>query len=1053
MAGWSDKDLAFGEISAFEDFMNRAKGANTHPAKLLVFSDMLKSVFGVQLQDLVPGIETKLGSKVLGVRGSADLIFSNIIFELKIDLRREEDDAKEQIPKYFQALEEKFPGMKYIAIATDCTVFKAFIPIWNNNIVTGLDEISILDTSKSSPPDSILWLDSFIFSKPKIRPSAEDLKWRFGPKSPTYWIAIKTLQDLWQRVHNEPDTKLKLDIWKRNLEIVYGKAPEEQSFIDHTYLVTLVKLIVYLRLSADNTATEERIKQALSGEYFSSYGITNLIEEDLFSWILQNSIAKDATALGRELAVELLRYDFSQIDEDFFKEIYQDVIERGQRHRIGEYYTPEWLTELTLLEAIGSWTTQKKESGNGKNGKLPSILDAYSGSGTFLSSSIRYMKNMLAKQKVSKKEALQTILTKVVGMDINPLAVIIGRANYLIALGDLLTSGMEITIPNYVSDSIRIPKVETVWEYQANERVEVFDFQVATVHIQIPTRIAKDRSMLGAVLSAFKQGIEAYKKNKDRPGAIKLLQRLTGSLVRPGELGVFQTTFELILTLIDKKEDSIWLFIINNMYAPVALAESKFDILMSNPPWIAIRYVENKSYQEFLKEQVFNYELLKTDQVKLFTQMEVATLCFRRSADIYLRSNGLISFVMPRSVLTGAMQHQPFRSFTHPKIKLERILDVEDVLPLFNVPSCVLIGTKDRDTSYPVFARRYIGSLPAKNLRLEEALKHLKLEDYQYEPPTFGGKKSVYYDMLKAGAAIYPRSFIFIDFDKHEVFGINSETPRVRTSSDVNKAAKKPWDSVMLVGNIESEFLYATLVGGDIVPFGYTRLRPVVIPTIETGERFHLLEVPEIRSRGYPNTASWFQQVQEIWESKSTPKSRTNFPQFIDSIDYQQLLSSQNPSRRFILQYAGSGTNIASCVIDRNSIASFERGNTSLKPRNFVAEKTTWFIESNNENELHYLCAVLNSAIVNLTIKPLQTRGLWGERHIHRRPFLLPIPQFSHVNDAHKRLSKLSQQCHEKVKKIDLTNTSSGRARGIAREAVPVELEEINRIVSGLLGV
>ena len=158
---------------------------------------------------------------------------------------------------------------------------------------------------------------------------------------------------------------------------------------------------------------------------------------------------------------------------------------------------------------------------------------------------------------------------------------------------------------------------------------------------------------------------------------------------------------------------------LNNVYAPIALKEAKFDILTSNPPWIAMRYIENKNYQDWLKQAVFSYQLLSTDQVELFSSMEIATLFFNYCADVYLPAkDGLIAFVMPRSVLTGALHHVKFRKFRKPELKLTKIIDCEDVRPLFNVPSCVLIAIKGEKTTYPVTARRIKGRLERKNMKL-----------------------------------------------------------------------------------------------------------------------------------------------------------------------------------------------------------------------------------------------------------------------------------------------------------------------------------------------
>ena len=65
-----------------------------------------------------------------------------------------------------------------------------------------------------------------------------------------------------------------------------------------------------------------------------------------------------------------------------------------------------------------------------------------------------------------------------------------------------------------------------------------------------------------------------------------------------------------LLSMIDKDQDSIWIFIMNNMYAPVLLSNSKVDLVVGNPPWIVMRSMET-GYQKFLKEGVFEYDLLK----------------------------------------------------------------------------------------------------------------------------------------------------------------------------------------------------------------------------------------------------------------------------------------------------------------------------------------------------------------------------------------------------------------------------------------------------------
>ena len=54
--------------------------------------------------------------------------------------------------------------------------------------------------------------------------------------------------------------------------------------------------------------------------------------------------------------------------------------------------------------------------------------------------------------------------------------------------------------------------------------------------------------------------------------------------------------------------------------------------------------------------------------------MELATLFFSKYADLYLKREEIIAFVMPRSVLAGTIHHMNFRKFRKPTIWLIKII-------------------------------------------------------------------------------------------------------------------------------------------------------------------------------------------------------------------------------------------------------------------------------------------------------------------------------------------------------------------------------------------
>ena len=102
----------------------------------------------------------------------------------------------------------------------------------------------------------------------------------------------------------------------------------------------------------------------------------------------------------------------------------------------------------------------------------------------------------------------------------------------------------------------------------------------------------------------------------------------------------------------------------------------------------------------------------------------------------------------------------------------------------------------------------------------------------------------------------------------------------------------------------------------------------------------------------------------------------------------------------------------------------------------FVVDYTCFHYTAPTELEAHFLCAILNSPVVNDEIKAHQPEGLWGARHIQRTPFeACAIPIFVADNPDHLELARLSRAAHEKIEEMkgmeenQLLNGGPGRAR------------------------
>jgi hypothetical protein len=259
---------------------------------------------------------------------------------------------------------------------------------------------------------------------------------------------------------------------------------------------------------------------------------------------------------------------------------------------------------------------------------------------------------------------------------------------------------------------------------------------------------------------------------------------------------------------------------------------------------------------------------------------------------------------------------------------------------------------------------------------------------------------------------------------------------------------KLPW-KIELKGKIEVEFVYSTLLAWEIIPFGYLKLRPVVLPIKPSNNGYIVFDFTELQKLGFVGVSEWFKKAQKIWEEKRTSKSAKRFPRLVDRLNYNELLTCQNPNKRYVVVYNATGTDVVSCVIDRHSLSSLE-----YPSNGFIVDVKSWFYETDNESEAHYLSAIVNSELINKLIKPFQPRGLFGARAIHRRPLLFPIPKFEENNGIHMDLAKISKLCHDKVKNVLLIEKMKRNGvRNQIRKHLHREMKHIDSLVSEILKI
>jgi len=319
--------------------------------------------------------------------------------------------------------------------------------------------------------------------------TAENLAGVFGPESKIAPLAVSAFADA---LENWGSTRVRIffNEWKRLFGIVYGEQFsahqreeaealskiygvgketdfQELLFSVHTYFALLMKFIaaeiITLKESSLSSSLSQNMTHASKEEFksflidiedgwiYSRRGITNYLEGDFFRWYLDAFSPRLEEAI-RETIRGLSEFEpaTTVIDpsatRDLLKKLYQYLVPQEVRHKLGEYYTPDWLAELVLDEVGYDGNTLKR------------FLDPAGGSGTFIVLAIQRAREYGKNNKEPSVETAKRIISNIWGFDLNPLAVIAARTNYLFALGNLIEELQSFEIPIYLADSVLWPE-------------------------------------------------------------------------------------------------------------------------------------------------------------------------------------------------------------------------------------------------------------------------------------------------------------------------------------------------------------------------------------------------------------------------------------------------------------------------------------------------------------------------------------------------------------------------------------------------------------------
>lgn len=882
--------------------------------------------------------------------------------------------------------------------------------------------------------------------------SPENLILDFGPDSE---LAAETVRVLATLVHSKqhPKANVIYDEWRRIFGIVYGteqltrtrKAPEsvalsaayhlklgvefpELLFAVHTYYALLMKMLATEVIVAQGgfgdsfigalTRSElrEQLREFESGAILQRQNIRNAIEQDFFGWYPEAWTAELHKMLW-QFAETISEYDIGTFQlrpdraRDLLKDLYHGLIPDTVRHALGEYYTPDWLAEHTL-----------QLSGYGGN-PFRTLLDPSCGSGTFLVMAIHLVRQWLADNSVEwntnkkKQEAVNLIRHNIVGFDLNPLAVIASRTNYLFALGPLLryrAAGTDFEIPVYLTDSVLLPGQTTGADLFSPDTV---DFPMTVGTFSLPREIVENRQVPDFMNLLHDSIAEGHSRDSF---VTRSLQNFTLTDKESNRLALV-TLFKTMDDLDKLGKNRVWAKLIRNRYASLFFRHY-FDYVVGNPPhvnWEALtpewRLAAEGEYRRYGLFSLRGYEARHGGGKK-----DIAALFTYAVLDHFVKPGGVLSLVAHVSLFKTSGAGEGFRRFQLGEgdtFAIEEAHDFSRFQP-FQTQAKVKIKTrtltfrsvKGKKTSYPVRYMRWEktvrGFVPGSST-WAEAAKRLSSTELIATPlrGVKHGRLSPWLTVQECQLADCRRLIAPSTYKPHYEGHAGIFTGGLNGAFFLELLERNPNGTVLVrnlhdTGKIPCPKVRAT-IEADLV---YPLLRGRALGRWRYQSEGHVLIVQDpATQRGYP----------EEWLQTTHPLTWAYLKRFEKLLRKRKAIAKvfTSESDAFYTMYAVADYTFAPFKVAWMDISDTMKAvvltgepGTSM----VIPEHTVLFLTTKSEQEAHYVCAVLNSSAVGAIIS-----GYAVDNHISTHPLEnIVVHPYDSKDHRHLELARLSRKAH-----------------------------------------
>ena len=420
------------------------------------------------------------------------------------------------------------------------------------------------------------WLrDHALAAEGDKQPSRSAIGQHFGPTAPTYERDIAALKSLYDLHADYSTIRVKRQLWENLLtaalgEIARSSAQLDDLFVRHTYLSAVIGMVVQASFGGDirRLAETDTADLLLGRDFQSKTGLQGVVESDFFAWPTEVG----GLPILRTMARRIARFDWQKAPNDVAAILYETVIPPDERRQLGEYYTPDWLARTIVQEVVTEPLDQY-------------VLDPACGSGTFVAEAVNHFIEAANKTSLDPREVLEWLRFSVVGIDVHPVAVHLARAAWALAAQPAIQAAVEagfaanVTVPIYLGDSLQLRFRAGDMFAQHNVTVQVDD--AVNTELVFPVSLVEQAETFDALMGDIALAIE---KGEDSSFALD-----DHHITDPSERQTLEKTIAAMERLHSEGRNHIWAYYTRNLVRPVAIAQSKVDVIVGNPPWLIYR--------------------------------------------------------------------------------------------------------------------------------------------------------------------------------------------------------------------------------------------------------------------------------------------------------------------------------------------------------------------------------------------------------------------------------------------------------------------------------